>query len=157
MNLKDRKCLRNKYNISSDALVILCVARVDPMKNHDNFLKAYNDCEIYKKKFIRLVLIGTGTEKLQLPSGCIALGLKKNVHIFYSIADIIIIPSAFGEGFSNVLVEGMLTGLLPVATDVGDAKNIISNTGYIIKGSTVSVLKKKLIKLSSLKKPILKN
>ena len=82
--------------------------------------------------------------------------LEKNVHIFYSIVDIIIIPSAFGEGFSNVLVEGMLTGLLPVATDVGDAKNIISNTGYIIKGSTVSVLKK-LIKLSSLKKPILKN
>ncbi len=65
-------------------------------------------------------------------------------------------PSAFGEGFSNVLVEGMLTNLYPVATDVGDAKKIIGSTGFILSGSDAETLSKELSKIiKSLKKYLL--
>jgi glycosyltransferase involved in cell wall biosynthesis len=102
-------------------------------------------------------LIGKDTDKLKLPIDCIALGMKKDIEIYYNLADIIISPSAFGEGFSNVLIEGMLTNLLPVATDVGDSKKIIGNTGYIIESSNIETIQNKLLKIINLKNLHIKN
>ena len=154
---KHRKNLREKYNIGKEELVFICVARVDPMKNYSNFLKAYENLESFHKKKSKLILIGKGTDQLIVPNNCIALGMKQNVELYYSMADIIIVPSAFGEGFSNVLAEGMLTKLLPVATDIGDAKKIIGKTGFIIKGHSVESLENNLLKIINLKKNIIKS
>ena len=126
------------------------------MKNHNNFLKAYKCLESTFNNKIKLVLAGKGTDKLDLPYNCIALGMK-NIEDYYNIADIIIVPSAFGEGFSNVLVEGMLTNLLPVATDVGDSKKIIGSTGFIIKGHTEETLKKELSKIIKIKHTLIQS
>ena len=154
---KYRKSLRNKHNIGKEEIVFICVARVDPMKNYDNFLKAYGNAGSYHKKKSKLILIGKGTEQLAVPKNCIALGMKKNIELYYSMADIIIVPSAFGEGFSNVLAEGMLTNLLPVATDIGDAKKIIGKTGFIIKDHNVESIENNLLKIINLKKNVIKN
>ncbi len=102
------------------------------------------------------MLAGKGTDKLDLPYNCISLGMKKNIEEYYNIADILVVPSAFGEGFSNVLVEGMLTNLLPVATDVGDSKKIIGDTGFIIRGHNEEALKKELSKIIKIKKAFIK-
>ena len=152
-----RKALRRKYKFANNDLVFICVARVDPMKNYNNFLKAYRDIENTCNRKIKLVLVGKGTDKLDLPYNCIALGMKKNIEEYYSIADIIIVPSAFGEGFSNVLVEGMLTNLLPVATDVGDAKKIIGGKGLIINGHNEETLKKELSKIVKIQQTVIKS
>ncbi len=152
-----RKELRKKYNIAKDDLVFICVARVDPMKNYNNLLKAYKGLKNASNNEIKLVLVGKGTDKLDLPCNCIALGMKKNIEEYYNIADIIIVPSAFGEGFSNVLVEGMLTNLLPVATDVGDSKKIIGSTGFIMRGHNEEDLKKELTKIIKIKNTLIKS
>ena len=153
---QNRKLLRKKYNFAKNDLVFICVARVDPMKNHNNFLKAFMGIENIFKDKVKLVLVGKGTDKLDLPYNCIALGMKQNIEEYYSMADIIIVPSAFGEGFSNVLVEGMLTNLLPVATNVGDAKKIIGSTGFMLSGFNEEILKKELSKIIKLKQTVIK-
>ena len=154
--ITQRKALRKKYNFAENDLVFICVARVDPMKNYNNFLKAYKSIGNIHNNKIKLVLAGKGTDKLDLPYNCIALGMKKNIEKYYNIADIVIVPSAFGEGFSNVLVEGMLTNLYPVATDVGDAKKIIGSTGFILSGSDEETLKKEFAKIIKVKEIFIK-
>ena len=126
------------------------------MKNYNNFLNAYKSIGSTDNNKIKLVLAGKGTDKLDLPNNCIALGMKKDIEEYYNIADIVIVPSAFGEGFSNVLVEGMLTNLFPVATNVGDAKKIIGSTGFILSGSDAETLSKELSKIIKIKKHLLK-
>ena len=89
-------------------------------------------------------MIGKGTEELKKQRGVFLLGMKLNIEEYYSAGDIIIIPSKFGEGFSNVLAEGILCRLYPMATNVGDAKKIISDTGTIIKDPSIIEIKKSL-------------
>jgi glycosyltransferase involved in cell wall biosynthesis len=122
---------RNKFKIDQTAKVLLCVGRRDPMKDHNNLFKAF---EKIKKKYpsITLILAGSGTENIK-SNGIIALGARQDINQVYAASDIIISSSAFGEGFSNALAEGMASSLLPIATNVGDSKHILGDIGKIIE------------------------
>ena len=122
---------REKFNISRNTKLLLCVARYDPMKDHVTLLKSF---ENIKKSFSDAILIlaGSGTEKFSNIDKVINLGAYTNINEVYSASDIIISSSAFGEGFSNAIGEGMASGLIPVSTNVGDAKFIIKDTGKIV-------------------------
>ena len=167
--LNIREKLRKKYNIPKTSLVAVHVARVDPMKDHQTLFKAFK-LTAEKIKNFYLVLIGKGTKEIScLPSKVIALGAIEDVSSLYNIADISVSSSSFGEGFSNVIAESMACGLIPVATDVGDAKNIIGESGFIVNPNSANELsniffkiykldkdRRKEIKLSS-RKRIIKN
>src|SRR6185437_9493423 len=96
-------------------------------KDHSTFLSA-----MAKLPHLRGILVGSGTETLSLPENVRALGLRQDMAQLYATADIVVSSSAFGEGFSNVIAEGMSAGLIPVATDVGDAGEIIGDSGYLV-------------------------
>ena len=130
-NKKNRSNFRKYYSISNDTKVLLSVARVDPMKDHQTLLKAFSKIRLLVPNVL-LILAGLGTEKFAQEKKVLALGAYKNIHEVYNASDIIISSSAFGEGFSNALGEGMASGLVPIATDVGDAKKIIADIGKII-------------------------
>jgi len=66
--------------------------------------------------------------------------LRKDIARLYAAADIVVSSSAFGEGFSNAIAEGMSSGLVPVVTDVGDARVIVGNTGRIVPPADPYVL-----------------
>jgi glycosyltransferase involved in cell wall biosynthesis len=97
------------------------------MKDHASFLKAMQSLPQ-----MQAFLVGAGTETLALPGNVRALGLRTDVERLYRCADIVVSSSAFAEGFSNVLAEGMSSGLVPVATDVGDARLIVGDTGQVV-------------------------
>jgi glycosyltransferase involved in cell wall biosynthesis len=97
------------------------------MKDHASFLHAVEGLP-----HVRAILIGLGTDRLTLPPNVRALGVCDEVERLYAAADLVVSSSAYGEGFSNIIAEGMSTGLIPVATDVGDARAIIGDIGRVV-------------------------
>ncbi len=126
-NAAMRSAIRAENGIPADAVLVIHAARVDPMKDHATFLAAM---EAVPNVFG--LLVGAGTKELRLPPNVRALGLRHDIGRFYACADIVVSTSAFGEGFSNAIAEGMSSGLVPIATDVGDARLIIGETGRIV-------------------------
>jgi glycosyltransferase involved in cell wall biosynthesis len=122
-----RSQFRAELGISDDAIVALHVARVDAMKDHSNFLAAMGQLPS-----VIGLMVGAGTQDLTLPPNVRALGMRRDTSKLYPAGDIIASTSAFGEGFSNAIAEGMSAGLLPVVTDVGDAGRIVGNCGWVV-------------------------
>ena len=122
-----RIAIRAHFGFAETDPVFALVARVDPMKDHAGFLGVLG-----QHPQLRGLLVGAGTEALDLPANVVALGRREDVAEILAAADAIVLCSAFGEGFPNALVEGMAVGLPPIATDVGDARTIVGRTGWIV-------------------------
>jgi glycosyltransferase involved in cell wall biosynthesis len=122
-----RAALRRELGIPGEAVVLANVARVDPMKDHETFLAAMAELPD-----VVALLIGADTENLPQMLNVARLGRRLDVERLLAAADVVVCSSAFGEGFSNALGEGMACGLPAVATDVGDAALIVGDTGLIV-------------------------
>jgi glycosyltransferase involved in cell wall biosynthesis len=122
-----RAAVRAELGLALDAVVAMHVARVDPMKDHAGLLAA-----VARVEGLVTVLIGAGTEALARSPHVLGLGRREDVARLLCAGDLIVSSSAYGEGFSNALAEGMAAGLVPVATDVGDAGEIVGSTGAIV-------------------------
>lgn len=134
---------REQHQIKAHERVILLAARLDPMKDHVTFLKG---AAILRKdhRNVRFVLVGHGpigyeTELRKLASSlnldsCLAwAGAQTEMVAVYSGADVLTLPSRFGEGFPNVVAEAMACGVPCVVTNVGDAGLIVGSTGYVVE------------------------
>ncbi len=119
--------VRAELGIDPNVPLVAQVARVDPMKDHQTLLRAME-----KIPDVALLLIGLGTEKFDGRANCYGLGRRGDVARLLPACDLIVSSSAYGEGFSNALAEGMAAGLPAIATDVGDAARIVSDSGRIV-------------------------
>jgi glycosyltransferase involved in cell wall biosynthesis len=133
---------RRAWGITDDAFVIGCVARLDPMKDHANFLAAAARFTA-QVPTARFVCVGDGLPayRAELEALARSLGLADrvvwageiaNVAAAYNAFDITTLPSAFGEGFPNAVGESMACGTPVVATDVGDVRAIIGELGDVV-------------------------
>jgi glycosyltransferase involved in cell wall biosynthesis len=122
-----RSAVRNELAIADDVILLAHVARRDPMKDHEGFLATMAELPD-----IQALAIGVGTEDLPRAANVHRLGRRVDVPRLLAAADVVVSSSAFGEGFSNVLAEGMACGLPAVATDVGDARLILGDTGLVV-------------------------
>ena len=59
------------------------------------------------------------------------LGPREDPEVIYAAADIVALTSAFGEAAPLCLIEGMMCGAIPVATDVGDCASIVAGRGLL--------------------------
>jgi len=134
-DLGERSAVRGELGVSPDVPVVIHVGRLDPMKDHETFLAA-----MAKVPSLTGLMVGSNTDRLSTPPNVRGLGLRRDMPRLYAAADIVVSTSVFGEGFSNAIAEGMSSGLVPIATDVGDARRIVADTGRIVAPADPSAL-----------------
>lgn len=122
-----RAAARRDLGLLPTEVVIAHVARVHRMKDHASFVEALKSLP-----GVRALAIGAGTEQLPDTPGLLRLGRRADVPALLAASDIIASSSTYGEGFSNAVAEGMAAGLVPIATDCGDARYIIGDTGSVV-------------------------
>jgi glycosyltransferase involved in cell wall biosynthesis len=119
--------MRRVLNIAEDARVFALIARVDPMKDHGLFLEA-----LARTPGAVGLVAGKGTDHLPAGERLVRLGARNDVSDLLTAADVLVSSSAYGEGFSNSIAEGMSAGLVPLVTDVGDSAAIVGDSGIVV-------------------------
>jgi glycosyltransferase involved in cell wall biosynthesis len=119
---------RAALGIDDGAFVAIHPARVDPMKDHATLAAL-----AVRAPEVVFLAVGKGTDtELAGASNVKRLGVRADMPALYAAADLVLSTSAFGEGFSNVIAEGMAAGLPALATDVGDARRIVGEAGLVV-------------------------
>jgi len=147
---KKRCDFRGSISVEEGEFLIGMVARYDPQKNHFGLLHSLQ--LLTKQGYgFKCVLVGSGLthENLTLSQKIKELGLQEiviltgqclDVSSVMNGIDLHVLPSVYGEAFPNVVAEAMACGTPCLATDVGDASNIIGDTGWIVKAGDCMAL-----------------
>jgi glycosyltransferase involved in cell wall biosynthesis len=136
------RAMRGAWGLSGNQFVIGCAARLDPMKDHGSLLQAAASFA-RENSDARFVCIGDGPAvyRLQLAALADSLGVAdqvvwvrevRDMKAAYNAFDIATLPSAFGEGFPNMVGEAMACGVPVAATDVGDVRLITGELGEVV-------------------------
>jgi glycosyltransferase involved in cell wall biosynthesis len=137
-----RRKMRQAWGLSAEHFVIGCAARLDPMKDHANLLRAAASFA-RESSDARFVCVGDGPAgyRLRLTALADSLGVADRVlwvgkiddmKAAYNAFDIATLSSAFGEGFPNTVGEAMACGVPVAATDIGDVRAIIGGLGEVV-------------------------
>lgn len=149
-----RNAFRNKYGVRENEKLVGIVARYHKIKDHECFLRAAKLIISNNKFKIKLVMVGKDIdhENSELISIIDALGIKDYVLLlgplgdlcnFMPVLDCLVLTSR-SEGFPSVLAESLASGVPCVSTDVGDAKRICGEAGFVVNVGDYSAVAKKI-------------
>lgn len=136
------KKLRGSINAPQDAFVIGMVNRYHPMKDHANFLQAASRLH-QKYPNVNFVLVGRGMDRsnvelirqiqtLNLADKVFLFGEKTDIQDITAGFDVASMTSAWGDAFPNVVGEAMACEVPCVVTDIGDAAQMVADTGIVV-------------------------
>jgi glycosyltransferase involved in cell wall biosynthesis len=157
-NNKSRIEIRSRWGVTDNEALIGVVARLNPVKDHKNFITAASLLTSTKNGGdFRFICIGDGPEKYKkmLQQHAITLGINnkiiwagahKNMNDVYNGIDILCLSSS-SEGFPNVIAEAMSCNTVCVATNVGDAALIIGGSGITVPPSSPANLSEGILKV----------
>lgn len=138
-----RVALRGKWGIPEGAILIGIVARLDPVKNHSNFLRAAARVAATRldAHFICIAdstsspgyrqALGQLAETLGISDRLTWANEGKVSGAVYSALDVAVLSSNVGESFPNVIGEAMACGKPAVTTDSGDAALIVDDPSAV--------------------------
>jgi glycosyltransferase involved in cell wall biosynthesis len=123
-----------RWALPTDRVVILFAARFAAQKSPEVLPPIIRALEARGRKFL-LLLAGDGPQRAWLeehagrahPSSARLLGAvpPQDMRLLMSAADILLLPSQ-AEGVALVLFEAMSMGVVPVATDVGGQRELVT-------------------------------
>ncbi|WP_405976673.1 glycosyltransferase [Streptomyces sp. NBC_00988] len=143
-----RLALRASLGIPDTAPVVVFAARYATMKNIPLFLRAANEW-LRREPAGHVLMCGAGMtdhdqpalsadiddafgeERTLLADRLHLLGVRRDMETVYAGSDVVALTSSFGEAAPLCLIEGMMCGAVPVATDVGDSASIVAGHGII--------------------------
>lgn len=129
-NKATRQAIRQELGLPQDAIVVGYVGRGHPQKDIGNLYAAFDRVS---PKHPGAVLLAVGRDLDQgspRSEKIIVTGQRIDVPALMCCFDMLCLSSR-AEGFPNVIGEAMASGLPCVATDVGDARDIVGKTGWI--------------------------
>ncbi len=147
------KNLRSQWGIKPNESLIGLIGRLDPMKAHEDFLNAAR-IVADANPTVRFVCVGDGPLAVQLKKMSADMGLSEvvtwagphtDMPAVYNSLDMCCLASVFGEGFPNVLGEAMSCGVPCITTDVGDAAEVVGDTGAVVPKSDSKSLAEALL------------
>jgi glycosyltransferase involved in cell wall biosynthesis len=151
--------LRLTLGLGQQNFVVGMVGRYHPMKGYGLFAEA---AAIVRRRNpdIRFVMIGSGLSKENTALtklldhhgiGGITelLGERKNVPELMNALDVLLSTST-SEGFPNVIGEAMSCGIPCVATDVGDCRSVIGDSGLTVEAGSAMAVAEALERLATM-------
>lgn len=153
-----------EWLINKTKPVIVAAGMLEPWKGFDDLILAFK--KLIQKVSVRLLILGDGSQKKKLEELIKKNNLADHVKLkgyvtnplkFFSKADVFALSSHV-EGMPNVLIEAMMAGCTPVATNCKTGPNEVLQNGkygYLVPVQDINSLSEGL--LMALNKPINKN
>jgi len=142
--------LRAEWGVPAGAVLTGMVARLDPMKGHEIFLRAL-PLVAARIAGVQAVLVGDGPEGFRNHLTALAVqcgiadriiwaGQRTDMAAVYSALDGLCLPSIYGEGTPNAVGEAMACEVPCIVSDVGDSAAMVGDTGLVVKPGDVPAL-----------------
>ena len=141
--------IRQHYWPGAEHVVVGCLGRYNPAKDHANFVSAAG---LLAARFpaCRFLMVGRDLssansalmEQIQstgFADRFVLLGERLDPAACLDAMDVFVLPSRT-EGFPNVLGEAMAMGLPCVTTDVGDAHFLLGDAGHVVPACDAAAL-----------------
>lgn len=136
-----RSRIRAELKIPEDTLAIGLIGRLDPMKDHATFFEAAN-LFLGSRPNTHFILAGRGVtgENTKIREMLRPSGDNEQFHLLDERGDIehilasldIAASSSVSEGSPNAIGEAMACGIPCVATDAGDTRLLMGDTGIVV-------------------------
>lgn len=153
------QAVRRELRVPPSIPLIGHVARWHPVKDHRTLLEAAARVIQHSGEAV-FALAGEGVHEgnRELSDTVAALGLQRNVRLLGRRTDMARLQSAFdvacltsrAESFPNAIGEAMCAGIPCVSTAVGDAADLIADTGRVVPVGDAHLLATALLDLISL-------
>ncbi|MCU0227283.1 MAG: glycosyltransferase [Bryobacterales bacterium] len=126
--------VRSQLGLSPETPLAICVARLEPQKNHAGLLEAFHQAFAPDSPW-RLLLVGDGSLRAALEAHVLRLGLQDRVHFLGLQADVapalaaadLFVLASHWEGAPLAVMEALAAGLPIVATRVGGLPNLVTD------------------------------
>lgn len=141
-NLDIRFKFRQELSLDDSVTIVGHVGRYSPYKDYPNLISSFGLLS-KENKTTKFVLVGTGldetnielcklVESANLKDKVIMLGRREDINYIMNGIDLFVLSSST-EAFPNVLNEAMACSTPCITTDVGDARHIIGEAGWVVK------------------------
>lgn len=151
---------RAELGIAPQTPVVGVVARDHPMKDHATLV----DAALLIRRDnpgVVFVLAGSGIDdknaglagrisRSGLERNFLLLGELSDTEKLYPAMDVCALSSCWGEAFPNVLGEAMACGVPCVATDLGEARRILGDSGIVVSPRDPAAMAEAILRLLSL-------
>lgn len=152
--------LRKFYGIDDNEMIILTVARLDPLEAYKGYDKIVQALPLILEIInVRYLVIGSGADGGRLLDIAAKLGVSKNVNLcgfipadelaeHYRLADVFAMPS-IGEGFGIVFLEAMACGIPVLGGNEDGSIDALSNgrLGRLVNPNNIEEIAKGLIEI----------
>jgi glycosyltransferase involved in cell wall biosynthesis len=135
--------IRAQFGIKENEVLVTCVARLVERKGHEDLIRAGSG--------LRLLFVGDGPHVRHLAGrGAILAGPRRDIPEILAASDIVALPSRFGEGCPNALLEAMAAGKPVVAARSGGIPEVVKDgeTGILHDPWNVDALRQALLTLA---------